>query len=345
MLEKLRQIVTDDEKRIRTQFICVYGILGLVSLFMTLMNVFSKQPLFLTLATLFFGVLSLANCFMVWRSTKFIPLSEALFIVEIFTLFTYFVVGGTPEGFSSLWLLLLPSCGLFLLQRKLGSLLNGLFFLELVFLFWTPYGKTLLQYTYTETFMHRFPILFVAFYLVGLFLETIRSLTFENYEYLYRYDALTEVMNRRGFTEYMEKTYESTHSENVGFMIFDLDHFKEVNDTLGHLAGDEMLKQTARIVQNIIGLPICRWGGEEFAAFLPKGILTKEYMTDICRRFRETDIIIDGKKVPQTLSIGGVLMPREDDRTINHLLSQADIALYNAKENGRDQADLLDFTK
>lgn len=345
MIGRLRQIVVDDEKRIRTQFICVYGILGAVSLFMTVMNVFSKQPLFLTLATLFFGVLSLANCFLVRGDAKYVPLSQALFIVEIFALFTYFVVSGNPEGFSALWLLLLPSCGLFLLQRKMGMLLNGLLFIELVFLFWTPYGKELLQYQYTPTFMTRFPVLFVAFFMVGMFLETIRALTFENFQYLYQYDALTDVMNRRGYNEFMTKAYKATQSENVGFLIFDLDHFKDVNDTYGHLAGDEMLKQTAQIIQNIIGLPICRWGGEEFAVFDPRGTITLEKMNGFCRAFEEHHFIINGNVIPQTISIGGVLMKKGDDQSMNHLLSQADIALYNAKENGRNRADLLDFTK
>lgn len=343
--DRLRQIVTDDEKRIRTQFISVYGILGLVSLFMTLMNILSSQPILLTLSTLFFGVLSLGNCILVWKSPKSITLSESLFIVEIFVLFTYFIISGTPEGFSILWSLLLPSCGLFLLQKKMGSLLSGLLFCELVFLFWTPAGKEMLRYSYNATFMMRFPVLFLAFYFVGLFLETIRALTFENFRYLYQYDALTDVMNRRGFNSYMEKAYHDATAVNVGFLICDLDKFKEINDELGHLAGDEMLRQTAQNLQKIIGLPLCRWGGEEFAAFDPSGTITSARLNEYCRQFEAEGIFIDGKRIPQTISIGGVLMRREDDHTINQLLSQADIALYNAKENGRNQADMLDFTK
>ena len=347
MIERLKKIAVDDEKRIKAQFVSVFGILGVVSLFLAAYNAFSGEPLPLILAALVFGLLSLLNGFLAGfgRSEACVRLAKILFVIEAFALATYLLVSGIPEGLSAVWLLLLPAFGFLLFRRKWGTVLNLAILAELVFLFWTPFGRGLLQYRYAETFLTRFPIIFAVFFLVGLFLEVILEITFENFRHYYCYDELTDVLNRRGFADHIERVMKESASDKAGFYIFDLDYFKGVNDRFGHPAGDEVLKQTAENLQSIVGLPLCRFGGEEFAAFDPEGKIKKADLESFCRAFTEKEIYVKGEKVLLTVSAGGAVMKREGEDLYDRLLREADAALYRAKESGRNRADLTDLTE
>lgn len=127
-------------------------------------------------------------------------------------------------------------------------MLSFLQLLVLLFFFWTPMGRGLLMYSYTESFMLRFPLLYIAFWCIGLLFEVIREATqkeLENarnrFERLYRQDALTGLYNRYGFNEELDKLLES-RKDSLAFAIVDLDHFKNINDTYGHSQGDIVLR-------------------------------------------------------------------------------------------------------
>ena len=164
-------------------------------------------------------------------------------------------------------------------------------------------------------------------------------------------DALTDVYNRRYFTIRMEEEFKRhcRFGEPLSLALMDLDHFKEVNDTFGHLIGDRALKAIARTFQiflrdyDLIG----RFGGEEFALLLPHTNALDAY--GIADRIREHIAIgpldvgdfPDGEHVRVTVSIGvAALGAPWDTRTgsqITDLLAAADRALYQAKRAGRDQ--------
>ncbi|MGZ3238534.1 MAG: GGDEF domain-containing protein, partial [Burkholderiaceae bacterium] len=120
------------------------------------------------------------------------------------------------------------------------------------------------------------------------------------------------------------------------------DHFKNVNDTHGHLGGDACLKHVAETLNSTIrraGDHVFRYGGEEFAILLARTEMAgAESIAEIIRKKIEAlEIIFDGKKIPVTISVGVAAMIPNDTLAANSLIGYADSALYKAKHAGRNQ--------
>ena len=175
-----------------------------------------------------------------------------------------------------------------------------------------------------------------------------------------RTDYLTGLPNRRSFLEHLQSTFFSAQhlDANVGVLLVDLDGFKEVNDALGHSAGDELLSVVARRFEHRLGDRgiIARIGGDEYA--FGCAVESKEQLVAIAREFSETladPCVIDGTSVRVGASIGVVVSP-PDDTGPGELLRCADVAMYEAKRtqsgvsvyradtdpNSRDRLILLD---
>ncbi|EQC51377.1 GGDEF domain-containing protein [Bacteriovorax sp. DB6_IX] len=168
------------------------------------------------------------------------------------------------------------------------------------------------------------------------------------------YDKLNLEANTDGHTGCYNKTYfnnkidmEVKKSKVTGsplsLIVFDLDHFKKLNDNYGHDAGDFVLKELANLIRNN-GVReddiFARYGGEEFVILLPKTNLKQSY--EIAERLRKVveshDFIYDGSKLPVTASIG-VSDYRKGVSTGTDLFKRADEAVYKSKEGGRNQVN------
>jgi diguanylate cyclase (GGDEF)-like protein len=153
-------------------------------------------------------------------------------------------------------------------------------------------------------------------------------------------DPLTGLFNRRFFYEILEREIEKSRRKEKVFTIAigDLDNFKKINDTFGHLEGDRILTEVAQIIKdNIRKYDIAaRLGGEEFAILLPE--TTKEEALAIIDRLREEicrrNLCEGNKKL--SISFGLSSFP-EDGQTLDTLLSRADRALYDAKRQGKNR--------
>ena len=344
LAENLRVIARDDERRIRLQYLSTYTILAFVSLYMSIVNVITAKYLLLA-STLFFAVLCVANIVIANLGEKGLRISTHLFTVELLLLIVFFIVTGTPEGFSAIWAAMIPASSLLLFKRKRGSLISGIMFCILVFFFWFPAGRELLQYNYTESFMLRFPLLYFAFFLLAFFLESVRQATFDNYLFLNSHDVLTGALNRKGFDECTSALLSRNDADyTVGFMIADLDLFKMVNDKYGHLAGDEILKETVKRLNTACGAQICRWGGEEFSAMFYGGI-SPALGEKIRCAFDAPFILPNGEKITQHISIGAVNAVIQDAVTADELCLAADQCLYEAKNTGRNRVVIKDYKK
>ena len=263
---QLIDIVTDDERRRRMQFYGVFLLLGCVSAVMTLINIFTGKGT-LTWVTFAFALLSFLN-YVIARYVKLqgLAVSSALFMLELVGMFVYFIASGNPDGFSAIWICMLPACGMLLFGVRAASFLSAGMWLILIFFFWTPLGRSFLQYTYGETFLMRFPILYLAFFLLSLLLECIRHLTQRElsrlraqYQFLSAHDTLTTLLNRSGLKE---RKKEIQVKGNQGVLFIDIDHFKQVNDTYGHATGDAVLAKVAEVVKtHVADAELCRWGG------------------------------------------------------------------------------------
>jgi diguanylate cyclase (GGDEF)-like protein len=155
-------------------------------------------------------------------------------------------------------------------------------------------------------------------------------------------DPLTGLFNRRGFAEATGRMIEreAAAGRPVTVMIFDIDHFKSINDRFGHPAGDEVLKVFASVVHNSLRITdLCgRIGGEEFAAVVPCTIEEAVLAAERIREAFETcGIVVDGGPVATTVSIGVAGGPANTELDI--LLAAADTALYQAKRGGRNRVE------
>jgi len=156
-------------------------------------------------------------------------------------------------------------------------------------------------------------------------------------------DGLTGLYNRRFMTTHLEQTLAQAHaqSRSLSVLIADMDHFKSVNDTWGHDAGDAVLRELAeRMRGSVRGVDlVCRFGGEEFVVILPDTELETAGL--VAERIRarvaaEPFRLPDGRGLERTVSVGiGALQSASD--TVETILKRADAALYDAKTSGRNR--------
>ena len=159
-------------------------------------------------------------------------------------------------------------------------------------------------------------------------------------------DGLTQIPNRRRFDEHLEHQWKQMIRERspICLILFDIDHFKQFNDTYGHLAGDDCLKQVAQVLEGCVQRPsdlIARYGGEEFAAILPQTTIAgaievaQRVQTEIAnlKIFHEKSSASDYL----TLSIGIAGSIPTSTQSFSKLLDEADQYLYLAKQQGRDR--------
>ncbi|MBF0346052.1 MAG: diguanylate cyclase [Magnetococcales bacterium] len=152
-------------------------------------------------------------------------------------------------------------------------------------------------------------------------------------------DALTQVYNRRFLDESLTNEVKRSQRYNhfLGFILFDVDHFKKFNDTYGHDQGDRVLQAIGKAMKEHfrkVDIP-CRFGGEEFCVLLPDTSATGTYVVAERFRRRVEQMEVDGLKV--TISTGVVTMPACEIDKPEELVKKADEALYEAKHKGRNQ--------
>jgi diguanylate cyclase (GGDEF)-like protein len=155
-------------------------------------------------------------------------------------------------------------------------------------------------------------------------------------------DPLTGMLNRRGFSEACARVIEREAGAGrpVTVLIFDIDHFKSINDRFGHPAGDELLKLFSTLVLGTLRISDLsgRIGGEEFAALLPcpleEGVLAAERVREA---FEASGIVCEEGPVDTTVSIGVAGGPAGTELEV--LLAAADTALYQAKRGGRNRVE------
>lgn len=160
-------------------------------------------------------------------------------------------------------------------------------------------------------------------------------------------DQLTGLKNRRYFTKYYEEEFRRSirNQQPITIVVLDIDHFKQVNDTYGHLAGDLCLKQVAEVIRFHTQRPgdmAVRFGGEEFVIMLPDtGVEGAGKVSEYIReQVEKLDINADGVHFKVTISLGIAAVVPDDSWTPDALIGKADAALYQAKANGRNRVEV-----
>lgn len=178
--------------------------------------------------------------------------------------------------------------------------------------------------------------------------NTELRLSEDRLRYLAYHDALTGLANRKQFYERLNQSLDwaSTHNQLIALMFLDLDGFKQVNDTLGHDTGDQLLQVVAKRLTNSLRSTdiVARLGGDEFTVILP-GIPQADYAAKVAQKILDAlsqVFVLEGRNVYVTVSIGISIFPLdgEDEET---LIKNADTAMYRAKQLGRNQHQFAHF--
>ena len=165
------------------------------------------------------------------------------------------------------------------------------------------------------------------------------------YEEIYRMavtDGLTQVANKRALDEFLDKEVSRArrYLRNLAVLMMDIDHFKNVNDTYGHLTGDLVLREMAAVVRPRVRREemFARYGGEEFVVALPETDAAggRELAENLRRMISEHPVLFEGRSIRITVSIGIAEFNRDEHRAPNDLLKTADKNLYAAKDGGRN---------
>ena len=170
----------------------------------------------------------------------------------------------------------------------------------------------------------------------------------ENLSKLARTDSLTNLLNFNAFHECLEKEIQRAkrYNHTLGLIMADIDHFKIINDTYGHLAGDQVLKSVAQFLHEFLRNTdtVATYGGEEFAIILPEishadAMLVAERLR---KRIESMQIEYEDKTISVSLSFGLSLLNSQKNVSKTELIKEADTALYQAKSAGRNNCKSFD---
>jgi diguanylate cyclase (GGDEF)-like protein len=189
-------------------------------------------------------------------------------------------------------------------------------------------------------------MLFFSFFISHLFVKQHKKIM-----HLMQYDQMTDIYNRHGLKEKVEQIYKLSQRYNINFcvILFDVDHFKKVNDNYGHDCGDRVLKGIVNTTKSrlrdtdLFG----RWGGEEFLIVLPHTDINQALIVSekVRAAVEELEFVSDDN-VPFKTSISlGISMFLNIKEEFSTIVKNADLALYEAKDGGRNQTAIFEDKK
>lgn len=164
-------------------------------------------------------------------------------------------------------------------------------------------------------------------------------------EIISKTDGLTGLLNRKSWEEHLAREFNRLrrYEEDCSLIIFDIDHFKQVNDTYGHSAGDEVIRQTAKIAKETVRKTdfTGRYGGEEFVLLLPHTEVNSAMVLAerIRKKVMNTPAVYEKQSIQYSVSLG-LCGYSNNFKSRTAWIDAADQALYQSKQNGRNQSNI-----
>lgn len=274
-------------------------------------------------------------------------ITAVLLVICLMSLMIFLLVGGGVANTGPLWIYVLPPVAMFFAGVFYGVITMIAFTLICTLILFYP-GEALLMTSYQHEFKVRLLLSFSTVTFLSAFYEHSRQTSFriirdisEKFEKQALNDPLTGLPNRRGVQQFIdfEIGRAKRQSEALSIILCDIDRFKQVNDKYGHDAGDLALQHVATLFKSSIRHQdaVSRWGGEEFLFVLPstKEVDGEHLAEKIRRSLAHTPVQLKDDQLTITASFGVAQLNLSIG--LDNALTQADKALYQAKENGRNQ--------
>ena len=271
------------------------------------------------------------------RNDKYYNIILKSFILLLLFSFSIPVLTKLNKGTDLTWYMIFPVTFYYLAESRIATILNIFcFFVIITGHITSPMlnGRPALPEETLYHFGGSFLLLTLVAYMLNKTREYVISILNERADM----DFLTEIPNRAFFSRELEKEYKmfSRSKQQFCLILFDIDHFKKLNDTKGHPQGDLVLKELAHLVATNIRSTdsFARWGGEEFILLLPQTHITEAIVLAEKTRnlVANTPLGAAGHKI--TASFGLSQITAED--SIDSILKRVDDLLYQAKNNGRN---------
>ncbi|MBR1382984.1 MAG: GGDEF domain-containing protein, partial [Ruminococcus sp.] len=258
----LRLKIGDNNNRQCSKNIAMSVIVCLSAGIMLIMNIIRHSTLMTITSLILVGGFAVTGVIAgVFKNSKASSVIMAIILTGVFTVFP---ISGGNEGFAVLWLLLIPLFSISLFGMKIGLGMNAYFTILIIVLFYSPL-KVHIQELYTDNFMSRFPILFLADSMTAMILSLSTEFYYKMTRLQVYTDDMTGAYNRKYFIEMLEDPNDT--SDDLCICVIDVNGLKETNDTLGHIAGDEMISAVPEFAKKAFSdnVIIARLGGDEFA--------------------------------------------------------------------------------
>ena len=257
------------------------GVLALVSIVMTILNIVQDKGI-LTWLTFAFSIYCIIIFVVNICTKKFILPMEIALALGALALFCLFIHTGEPEGFSAIWMVFYPPCVFMMFGLKRGTIYSLLGMIVLILFFYVFYNidslKTIFFHNpsvYTVSFTQRFPLLYFASCLLGFLFSSIQLVAFKSHENKEseleneaRLDTMTNLLDPGAFSTdinlFARKWSNEKIDKSIGFIYVDINGLKEINDTISHVKGDEVIEETAAVIKSRKYKYAYRMGGDEF---------------------------------------------------------------------------------
>lgn len=330
-----------NEKSLKIYLINTFSLVGIVFVIPLSLTDYVYSDTLLTFLLLSVAFILVLNIFYLKATENYLFAANAVFYM-FFVLMLYLLYSGGVDNTGHLWIYCLPPIALFLHGLKKG-LMELLVFLGLVsIMLYVPIGYSL-DTIYTKELKIRIILSFIAVSLLAALYEYARATTArkmkklqKDLQFFLKRDELTGLYNRRG---YNDNTYKLGSSKGVVLMC-DIDHFKAINDTYGHDAGDHVIQEIAKCIRETIRKDdvAVRWGGEEFLVFLANTKINHAYFVSEKLRESVENLLIRYRDhiIHVTISLG--MAPVDDETNLDEAIKYADSAMYISKTTGRNKS-------
>lgn len=344
-------IISSEDRRIHMQMVILTVILFMIAFGMFILNTFQRVYDLQIVTGIFSAMCAVSFVLLVVFNKQ----TFASYVVSISTtaMLLSFIINGGVDGFSPIWICLLPGIAIFFLGMKRGTILSFIMLVILLLSFWTPLSGLLL-YHYSQTFMTRFPIVYFSAFIMAVALELVRLSTYskmrstmDQLDQLGKIDQLTKMENRRYFDQKLDELWSIIARVNgqISLLMIDVDCFKNYNDNYGHISGDKVLMEVAGAITAAVNRKTdvaARWGGEEFAVLLPLTDINGaiKVAAQIKENVKAKNILHEHTDITEkriTVSIGAAALFPSENNSPNDLLVLADESLYQAKTDGKDR--------